>query len=225
MSRIIVFDVNETLLDLSALDPHFKDVFGAESVRQEWFNQVLRLAMTLTITGRYEDFATVAAAALDMVSFRHNLQATHVQKRTILEGVRELPPHPDVVPGLTKLKEAGLRLITLTNSPPKTLEAQLTNAGLKEYFEHTLSVDAVKKLKPAVEVYNHAADFLGVTPSQLRLVAAHEWDISGAMRAGYAGALITRPGVALGPLSESPDIIAPTIESAADKIIAAESVG
>ena len=34
MPRVCVFDVDETLLDLGALDPHFERLFGDASARQ-----------------------------------------------------------------------------------------------------------------------------------------------------------------------------------------------
>ncbi|MEZ5391359.1 MAG: hypothetical protein R2724_00450 [Bryobacterales bacterium] len=54
---VLVFDVNETLLDLSALDPHFERLFGDESVRSAWFTQVLQTAMTLTLTRKWRTSA------------------------------------------------------------------------------------------------------------------------------------------------------------------------
>ncbi|MDQ3655068.1 MAG: haloacid dehalogenase type II, partial [Chloroflexota bacterium] len=44
MNRVIVFDVNETLLDVGALDPLFVRMFGDATVRREWFGQMLQSA-------------------------------------------------------------------------------------------------------------------------------------------------------------------------------------
>src|SRR5256885_2982041 len=68
MPRIIVFDVNETLLDLGALDLHFRRLFGAAAVRGEWFTQVIELAVVATATNVYFDFAVVGDPALTMVA-------------------------------------------------------------------------------------------------------------------------------------------------------------
>ena len=73
-----------------------------------------------------------------------------------------LPPHPEVPSSLARLKEAGLHLATLTNSPPWIVEEQLANAGLKEYFEKTLSVHTTRRFKPAQETYEYAAHQLSV---------------------------------------------------------------
>jgi 2-haloacid dehalogenase len=112
-----------------------------------------------------------------------------------------------VAESLAQLKEAGFRLATLTNSAPKVLEAQLHNSGLATYFDRMLSVDAVGKFKPDPATYHMAASELSVTTNQLRLIAAHNWDTTGAIRAGCRAAFVARPGMVLGPLDEKPDLI------------------
>ena len=118
MKKIIVFDVNETLLDLKALDPKFEEVFGSASVRTSWFGQVLRNSLVATITGQYDDFGKIAGAALDMTAKLQNVTLSEDDRTAIMGGIRSLPPHVDVVSGLEKLKSADFRLVTLTNSPP-----------------------------------------------------------------------------------------------------------
>ncbi len=68
MARVCVFDVNETLLDLGALDPHFERIFGDAGVRRAWFGQVLQSALVATVTDAYSDFGQVGAAALEAES-------------------------------------------------------------------------------------------------------------------------------------------------------------
>ena len=70
MAPVCVFDVNETLLDLAALDGEFERLFGDRGVRVAWFGQLLQSAMVATITERYTDFGTVGRAALEMIATR-----------------------------------------------------------------------------------------------------------------------------------------------------------
>ncbi|MCB0197941.1 MAG: haloacid dehalogenase type II [Anaerolineae bacterium] len=225
MPRIIVFDVNETLLDLSALDHHFERLFGDAAVRKQWFGQVLRSSLVATITDTYHDFGVIAGDALAMMAMIHRVTLSEDDRATVIKGVRSLPAHEDIPDSLEKLQAAGLRMIALTNSPPHVLKDQLTNSGLIGYFEQTLSVDATRKFKPAKEVYLHAANSLGVDPGQLRMVAAHDWDIAGAMRAGLAGAFVARPGMVIGPLQEPPDIIGSDMREVVAQILEKEGVG
>ncbi len=223
MARVCVFDVNETLLDLGALDPHFEEVFGDASVRRAWFMQVLQSALVATVTGSYSDFGTIGGAALEMTAQRQGVELSDDARQRILGGMKELPPHPEVAESLGRLRDAGLRLATLTNSTQQVAQAQVENSGLRDYFEQTLSADAVQRLKPAPEPYRMAAESLGVGIGEIRLVAAHAWDVAGALRAGCAAAFVARPGMVLDPLVQRPDVLGADLGQVADRILEVES--
>ncbi len=223
MARVCVFDVNETLLDLGALDPHFERVFGDASVRQVWFGQFLTSWLTAMVTGMYREFGTIGGTALEMVAERQGVELSDEDKQQILGGIQELPPHPEVEESLGRLREAGLRLATLTNSTQRVADAQIDNSGLRGYFDQVLSADTVQRLKPAPEPYRMAADSLGVEVGQVRLVAAHAWDVAGAMRAGCAAAFVARPGMVLNPLFERPDVVGADLREVVDGILEAEA--
>ena len=91
MKTVLLFDVNESLLDLNALTPHFERVFGKGEVLSEWFAQVLRSAMLTVITGQYSDFAKVGRSALDMVAQRHGVSLNDADRKDIVGGMRSLP--------------------------------------------------------------------------------------------------------------------------------------
>ena len=224
MARVCVFDVNETLLDLGALDPEFERVFGDASARQAWFGQFLTSWLTAMVTGVYEEFGTIGGAALQMVAERQGVELSDEDKQRILGGMQELTPHPEVEENLSRLRNAGVRLAALTNSTQQVADAQLESSGLRGYFEQALSADAVKRLKPAPEPYRMAAESLGVEIGQIRLVAAHAWDVAGAMRAGCAAAFVARPGMVLNPLFERPDVVGADLREVADGILEAERV-
>jgi 2-haloacid dehalogenase len=222
MARVCVFDVNETLLDMGALDPHFERIFGDASVRQAWFGQFLALWLTEMVTGAYKEFGTIGGAALEMVAERQSINLSDEDKSQILGGMQELPPHPEVKENLGRLRDAGIRLAALTNSTQQVADAQLDNSGLRDHFEQVLSADAVKRLKPAPEPYHMAAESLGVEINEVRLVAAHAWDMAGALRAGCAAAFVARPGMVLNPLAEPPDVVGADLREVADQIIEIE---
>ncbi len=223
MPRVCVFDVNETLLDLGALDPHFERLFGDASTRQAWFGQFLALWLTEMVTGEYTDFGTIGGGALEMVAKRQGVGLSDEDKQQILGGMQELPPHPEVEENLSRLRDADIRLAALTNSTQQVAEAQIDNSGLRDYFEQVLSADAVGRLKPAPEPYRMSAESLGVEVGQVRLVAAHAWDVVGAMRAGCAAAFVARPGMVLNPLAERPDVVGSDLREVADQILEIEA--
>ena len=188
------------------LTPHFERLFGDKNVKNEWFKQVLQTALVMTILGQYTDFASVGRIALDMTALRHNIELDDDDRRVIAETMLSLPPHPEVREALQLLTDANIRLAALTNSAQQAAETQLANAGLAQFFDKILSVEAVRKFKPSVEVYQMAQDKLNESPENLWLVAAHDWDIAGAMNAGWRGIFIARPGMVFAPQATQPQI-------------------
>jgi 2-haloacid dehalogenase len=222
MRRAQVFDVNETLLDLAAMDPHFQRIFGDASVRVTWFNQMIQSALVATVTGVYHQFGAHAMAALEMTAEQAGVELADDDKEAVAAQMRQLPAHPEVADALRRLRDAGLRLASLTNSTEEVARAQLEHAGLIHAFELVLSADTVGRLKPAPEPYLMAAERLGVAVDQVRLVAAHTWDVAGAARAGCATAFVARPGKVLDPLVERPEIIGADLTEVAEAILAVE---
>lgn len=219
MSKILLFDVNETLLDLSPLRPHFERIFNDRQAMGEWFLTLLHSSLTATLAAAYEDFARLAGSALDVVAEKREVRLGEQDRRRILETIGQLPPHKEVPESLGRLRAAGFRLFTLTNSPPATLQKQMENSGLKEYFEETFSVDAVRKFKPAPETYRWAADEIGAETSELLLIAAHDWDIAGAANAGCRTAYVARPGKVYNPLYRPADLTGSDLREIARRII------
>jgi 2-haloacid dehalogenase len=218
-----VFDVNETLLDLAALDAHFERVFGDAGARRAWFNQMIQSALVATITGVYSQFGTLAVAALEMTAAQAGVELSDENRNAIAAQMRRLHPHPEVPGALERLRDAGLRLAALTNSTEQVARAQLEHAGLIDVFELVLSADAVRRLKPAPEPYQMAAERLGVAVGEVRLVAAHAWDVAGAARAGCATAFVARPGKVLDPLVERPEVVGADLAEVADGILAIDT--
>lgn len=175
--------------------------------------------MVATITGEYHDFSAIGRDALLMTAKRQGVNLSSDTQDKILTGMVHLPPHPEVPSSLTRLKESGLRLATLTNSPPWIVNKQLANAGLTDYFEKTLSIHSTRRFKPAPETYQYAAHQLGVSLADITMIAAHDWDIAGAQKAGCTTAYIARPGMLYSFLLQEPDIIGENLESVVDQLL------
>jgi 2-haloacid dehalogenase len=219
MAPVLVFDVNETLLDLSALDAPFQQIVGHPEARTEWFTQLLQSALVTTVTGPYADFSTIGRTALAMVAARRGVHLTNDDRAAILDAMRRLPPHPDVTDSLEQLQEAGFRMAALSNGAPDVLHGQMNHAELAPFFEEVLSADAVQRLKPSPEPYHLAAQTLGVDIEAVCMVAAHAWDVGGAMRAGADAAFVARPGKVLDPLLPAPDLVGPNLKQVAHQLI------
>ena len=222
MPNVIVFDLMGTLLDLQAMDPHFERFFGDAAVRKEWWSQTLQLAMAAVVTNAYEDFGVLADTGLEITARRYKVSMLGEEKNLILGTLQKLRPFPDVAQSLQRLREAGLKLAVLTNATAKIAEAQLTFAGLRDHFEQVISTDEIQCFKPAPEVYQLAAKRLGLESGQIRLVAAHDWDVTGALRAGCMAAFVARPGQVMNPFGPQPDIRGADLGEVAERILASE---
>ncbi|MGB8928567.1 MAG: haloacid dehalogenase type II [Pantoea agglomerans] len=220
--RIIVFDVNETLLDIEVMNPFFHRNFGNEHIMRQWFSELIIYSQSLTLSGRYTPFGQLAVAVLRMVADIRSVTLTATAVEEFRGMMATLPPHPDVIPALEILKAAGFHMTSLTNSSAEEGRNVLEKSGLAHYFEYQFSVEESKRFKPAPDVYRNVSHALGVKASSLRMVAAHTWDIIGAMAVGWKGALVTRTGNASLEVGEQPDITGKDLLTVAERIISTD---
>jgi 2-haloacid dehalogenase len=217
---IVVFDVNETLLNFNVLTPVFVRVFDDPKMLHEWFNQVVLYSEALTLAGQYADSGTVGVAVLQMLA---EIKGREVGPSDLSELKRlsaAMPTYPDTPDALARLKRAGFTLITLSNNPTAGVEGQLSAAGLRSFFEQLHSIDdEVHRYKPARESYTSLAAKLGASPSDLWFVSCHAFDTLGAASAGYRTALLLRPENAPVALGKAPDIIGTDLTIVADRIM------
>jgi 2-haloacid dehalogenase len=220
---VLVFDVNETLIDIESMAPLFGELFGDEKVLREWFGQLVMYSMTATLAGYYVDFFTLGQGVLRMLADVHRVDLTDDDLARLQTHMRTMPAHPDAIDGLTALRDNGFRLATLTNSPHRPgVQTPLDNAGLADLFERQLSVESARAFKPSPLVYRHACQELGVRPADCMMVAAHVWDTVGAQAVGMHAALITRPGNSPLPVDglPHPDLVVSDLRQLAEQLIA-----
>ena len=211
--EVIFFDVNETLLDLTPLVASVGEALGGRpELAPLWFTTLLQYSLVATVADRYSDFGEIGAACLRMVARNHGIELDERAAQRHLAPMRSLPPHPDVIPALERLRTAGFRLATLTNSSTAAVADQMRNAGLAGFFESSLSVEEVGLYKPHAHVYRWAARRVGVDVSGCLLVAAHGWDVAGASWAGMRTAFVARPGQQAFPPGPAIDITVPSLE-------------
>jgi len=188
--RAFVFDVNETLLDLSALDSFFSAYLQDASLRHVWFATLKEWWLVGVASGVHRPFDELARAALAALPADVPADATEA----LMRSVTALPAFPAVPLTLHELQERGHRLVALTNGTAAAVEQQLSHAGLTDFFEHILSADEVAQHKPGPKPYWYAADKLGLPIEKCTMVAAHDWDLQGAHRAGMQTIFVARPG-------------------------------
>jgi 2-haloacid dehalogenase len=213
---VIAFDVIETLFPLEPLRQRIIDAGQPAHLLELWFTRLLRDAFALAAAGGYRPFGELASAALASVT-GHPLPEETVTG--IVGGFGELDPHPDVEPAMRHARDAGVRVVTLTNGSARTTSALLRRAGLEQYVDRVLSVDDVRRYKPAPAVYQHAARTCQVPPERVALVAAHAWDTHGAQAAGLVTGWVSRLEARFPSVFTAPDVTAGGLVEVVDGLL------
>ena len=216
---LIVFDVNETLLDLETMAPTFERIFNDKSAMRLWFANFILYSAALTVAGQYVPFTDIGGAVMKMLADTRGIEIRDTDRRELTDKFSTMPPHPEVPAALRKLRDAGFRLFTLTDNLLEVQTRQLENGGIVDLFERRFSADGAKHHKPSRQAYAYVERELGVEPSQLCLVACHTWDTLGAVAAGWEGALIRRPGNDVLGVGPQPQIIGADLNGVADQLI------
>lgn len=219
--KVLFFDVNETLLDLSILKKEVAETLeGREDLLGIWFTTMLHYSLVTSASGQYEHFGNIGAAALQMVAASNDIPITKAKARDIVIGnLRNLQAHPEVKSALSQLKSEGYTLASFTNGSNEGVKEQFQSAGLTDYFDARLSVEDVGQFKPFKATYEWAAQKMGIRPHEAMLIAAHGWDVAGALWAGWRAAFISRPGQQLFPLAPNAEINAPDLQKVADILV------
>jgi len=219
--KVLFFDVNETLLDLTAMKESVTAALGGrDDLLSLWFTTLLHYTLVETTAGQYHNFDVIGAAALRMVARNYGILLSEKEALAAIAPMRTLPPHEDVAPTLASLRDAGFRMVTLTNSSKKMVASQIGNADLSEFFEDLLSVESVRQFKPQTEVYRWAVDTMKLQADECMLIAAHGWDVAGALWAGCRAAFVARQGAQLYPLAPEPEIVESDLAKVAERLIA-----
>lgn len=206
---VIVFDVNETLSDMSPMAERFQDVGAPAALAKLWFTTLLRDGFALTAAGDNSRFADVGAEVLRTLLPDTDLNRSLSQAvEYIMAGMASLGTHPDVADGVRALRQAGYRLITLSNGSTAVAEKLFEPAGIRDAFESLLSVENASGWKPAAAAYRYAAEASDVELADMMLVAVHPWDLHGAARAGLQTAWINRTGASYPGYFSPPDCTA-----------------
>lgn len=216
----VVFDINETTLDLAPVRRSVDSLVGPEGGFVVWFQKLLQLSMATTATDRYFDFSQLASSALHAVAATSGRSLADNAMVELGTAFDELQAYPDVIHGLTTLQDAGWTTIALTNSAPAAVTRQLERAGLSPLFRHVVSVEEVRTYKPAPAAYLHVAELVGKKPEQLWMVACHDWDLAGARAVGFRTAFIQRPGMSYANCYEPADISVATFVELASELMA-----
>jgi 2-haloacid dehalogenase len=161
---LIVFDVNETLLDLGTMEPTFERIFGDKSAMRLWFANLILYSAALTVAGCYVPFTDIGAAVMKMLADTRGIKIDDKDKTELTDKFSTMPPHREVPGALRKLRDAGFRLFTLTDNLLAVQTRQLEHGGIVDLFERRFSADGVKHHKPRARPMPTSRKNLGLSP-------------------------------------------------------------
>lgn len=218
--RLLVFDVNETLFGLDPVASAFASV-GLDPAHLElWFARVLRDGFAVALTGGLATFPDLARHHVRVLAEQRGLPPDDVDADAVIDGFSRVAPHPDVPDGLRRARDAGVPTVALTNGTVEVVRGFLDRAGLADLVDRVVDVRTAGRWKPAPEPYREVLDTAGVEASDAAMVAAHPWDMAGAMAAGLAGGYVDRHGVSWPPFLDPPTVQGPGVDAVVEALLA-----
>jgi 2-haloacid dehalogenase len=200
----VVFDIIGTCFSLKAVEAKLDEVGARPPALELWFSQSLRDAFALSLSGGYQPLKVVLQAELPRTLRKLGIEASAGQLEKIVGAFGQLDPHPGFTELVTSLAQEGWKLLALTNSSEDATRNLLQRAGVADRFAALLSCDAIKKTKPHPDVYGMARR---ASEGETWMIAAHAWDIAGAVRAGLHTVFISRLETSYLEAYPKPDLV------------------
>ncbi|MEU8225123.1 haloacid dehalogenase type II [Kribbella sp. NPDC048915] len=223
MIDVLVLDVNETLTDMEPLRDGFEAAGLPRHSLEPWFAEILRDGFALTAVDAYAAFGDLAADLLRDRFAAAGIEPVEETVRNVFSGFTRLPLHADVAPGLQRIHEAGVRIVTLTNGAAAMSENVFGNGGILPFLEHRLDVSGPQRWKPHPDAYRYAAEVCGVPVERTGLAAVHPWDVDGAQRAGLHGFYVDRRKTPYPNSFRAPEHTVPDFTALADLLQTGQS--
>ena len=219
--KSIAFDAYGTLFDVYSVSSLAEELFPVKGAQLStiWRDKQIEYTRLRTLCDKYADFWQVTGDALDYACATLGLEPTPSSRGRLMGQYAELSAFPENAEQLLRLKDAGINLSILSNGTPWMLDQAVKASGLEGYFEHILSVDAVKRFKTAPEAYQMGPDALGCHTKEILFVSSNCWDICGATWFGYRTIWLNRYGLPLERLGVEPHQIGTSLEDVADYAI------
>jgi 2-haloacid dehalogenase len=201
-----VFDAYGTLFDFASAAAQCTQALGpkAPALTAMWRDKQLQYTWLRSLQGRHADFFEVTAAALDYTLEALGIAAPGLRER-LLDLYRTLACFPEVPDVLRQLKAAGFRMAILSNGSPPMLDDVVRAAGLKDLFDHVLSVEEVGVFKPDPRVYRLAVERLGLPAGAISFQSSNAWDAFAASAFGMRVVWCNRYGQPRERLPGAPD--------------------
>jgi 2-haloacid dehalogenase len=208
----VIFDAYGTLFDVHSAVARHAGRIGpdATAFSEIWRAKQLEYSWVLSLAGAYEPFWTLTERALDY-AFARFPGVDRALRPLLLDAYRRLTAYPEVPTTLDSLRKRGLRTGILSNGDPGMLSEAVSSAGLADYLDAVLSVDAAKVFKTSPRAYRLALSALSLTARDVAFVSSNRWDVAGAAAFGFKAVWVNRLGMPDEYPELAPSLIVPSL--------------
>lgn len=216
----IVFDLYGTLFDVHSVvqlcDAYFPG--RGPEVSTLWRQKQLEYTWLRSLMGQYLSFEEATEDGLVFTCKRLGLILPDTVRVALCNEYLRLQPYPETPAALVALQAKGLPLAILSNGSVRSIGSVVSHSGLEKYFDHLISVEAVKVFKPDFRVYELAEKTLGFARSDILFVSSNPWDASGAKHFGYTVCWVNRNDSVFDELGATPDIVVKGLDALVDQL-------
>jgi 2-haloacid dehalogenase len=221
MSVALAFDIYGTLIDphgvVDELSKHVGD--RAQEFSNTWRDKQLEYTWRRALMQRYQNFPVCTRQALDYTDTLLQTGLDESAKAALVQVYRVLPAYDDVPASLQALADAGFRLFGFSNGVEEAIVGLLEHAGIDQYFEGVVSVDALQTFKPDPQVYHHFIEVADTARENCWLVSSNGFDLIGAVSAGMKAAWLRRSqSVVFDPWGVEPTLVIHSLDELKQKI-------
>jgi 2-haloacid dehalogenase/putative hydrolase of the HAD superfamily len=115
-------------------------------------------------------FADVTARALPLALSEFSLEAATDDAELLTASIGKMPPFPEVVAALRRLRDAGFKLAIISNTDDAIIAGNVAQLG--GAIDRVITAEQAQAYKPSRQIFEHAWRTLGVTRDELVHVCA-----------------------------------------------------
>lgn len=213
----VVFDLYGTLAEVGSVGRAAAEVTeDSEALVDLWRLKQLEYSWLRSLMGRYENFWTTTGDALDYALERFGITVDQPTRAKLLGAWLEPRVYPEVPAALDAF--APRPLAVLSNGNPEMLDACLAAAGIRDRFDHVLSVDEVGVYKPHPSVYELAIKAFSLPAERVLFVSSNPWDATGARTFGFTVGWVNRSGLPFERLGVTPNLTVTDLAALAEAV-------
>ena len=142
--RLVIFDVNQTMFNLSEIEFRFMSIKLNPNLVNLWFTSILKEGFASSINKVFVDFFSIAESELVKLGILENRKLSEKEIKYILEGFNRLKMNPSVRESLSRIYKKGYTAVTLTNGSKDVTEKMLEYNQCRHLVKKCFSIEDMK---------------------------------------------------------------------------------